>query len=75
MNEKMLTIRASERELEILARYSAQTRRTKSDIVRELLRSLERKLQQPMSRRRPKPKKPPATPKRLSPGLKPEGRK
>ena len=63
MNNKMLTIRAPENELEILARYAVQTRRTKSDIVRELLRSLERKLEQPMSRRRPKPKKPPAKPK------------
>ena len=57
MNEKMLSIRASERELEILARYAAHTRRTKSDIVREFLRSLEQKLER--SAPRPKPKRPP----------------
>jgi hypothetical protein len=62
MNEKMLSIRASENELEILARYAAETRRTKSDIVRELLRSLERKLER-IAARPVKPKKPPAKPK------------
>ena len=62
MNERMLSIRASENELEILARYAAETRRTKSDIVRELLRSLERKLEQ-IAARPVKPKKPPAKPK------------
>ena len=54
MNEKMLSIRASENELEILARYAAETRRTKSDIVRELLRSLERKLERSAPRLKPR---------------------
>lgn len=73
MNNKMLTIRAPENELEILARYAVQTRRTKTEIVRELLRSLERKLERPMSAR------PASRSRRRSqkarPGLKPEGRK
>ena len=73
MNEKMLTIRASENELEILARYAVQTRRTKSDIVRELLRSLERKLKRAAALR-PASRKSPAKTKG-APGLKPEGRK
>ncbi len=67
MNEKMLTIRASENELEILARYAVQTRRTKSDIVRELLRSLERKLKRAAALR-PASRKSPAKPKG-QPGL------
>jgi hypothetical protein len=73
VNNKMLTIRAPENELEILARYAVQTRRTKTEIVRELLRSLERKLERPMSAR-PASRKSPTKPKG-APGLKPEGRK
>ena len=56
----MFTIRAPENELEILTRYAAQTRRTKTEIVRELLRSLERRLERsPASAQTRGVKKPP----------------
>jgi hypothetical protein len=53
MNERTLTFRLPETEFLILTRYAAATRRTKSDIVREFIRSLE-----PMTRasKNPKPK-------------------
>ena len=44
MMKRMLTIRATETELSILARYAEQTGRSQSDIVREFLRSLEKRL-------------------------------
>jgi predicted DNA-binding protein len=65
MNEKMLSIRASENELEILARYAAETRRTKSDIVREFLRSLERRMEKSAAARATSRK--PTTPKKSRP--------
>jgi hypothetical protein len=48
MSKRMFTIRAPENELEILTLYAAQTRRTKTEIVREFLRSLERRLERPV---------------------------
>ena len=44
MMKKMLTIRATETELSILARFADQSGRTQSDVLREFLRSLEKKL-------------------------------
>ena len=44
MMKKMLTIRATETELSILVRYAEQSGRTQSDVLREFLRSLEKKL-------------------------------
>ena len=44
MKKKMIMVRATEEETETLARYAAQTGRTQSEIIRELIRSLERKL-------------------------------
>ena len=44
MMKRMLTIRATESELSILARYADQSGRSQSDIVREFMRSLEKKL-------------------------------
>jgi hypothetical protein len=49
MSKKMLTIRAPDNELEILARYARRHGRTQTDVVREFLRSLERKLERPVS--------------------------
>jgi hypothetical protein len=49
MSKKMLTIRAPESELEILAEYARRHGRTQTDVVREFLRSLERKLERPVS--------------------------
>jgi hypothetical protein len=49
MNTKMLTIRAPESELEILAEYARRHGRTQTDVIREFLRSLERKLERPVS--------------------------
>ena len=43
MNEKTFNIRLPESEFQLLARYAAQTGRTKSEIVREFIRSLEPK--------------------------------
>ena len=45
MNEKLLNIRIPPSEFELLTRYAAQTNRTKSDVVREFLRSLEKRLE------------------------------
>jgi hypothetical protein len=60
----MLTIRAPENELEILTRYAAQTRRTKTEIVRTLIRSLERRLERgPVSAQTRGDKKPTTTKK------------
>ncbi|NEO30913.1 MAG: ribbon-helix-helix protein, CopG family [Symploca sp. SIO3C6] len=43
MNQKQLCIRIPDHELKILDHYARKTRRTKTDIVRELIRSLESK--------------------------------
>ncbi|MDJ0714795.1 MAG: ribbon-helix-helix protein, CopG family [Prochloraceae cyanobacterium] len=40
MPEKQLHIRVTESEMKILERYAKRTQRTKSDIVREFIRSL-----------------------------------
>lgn len=74
MNNKVLNIRVPENEFDVLTRWAAQTRRTKTEIVREFLRSLERRLerdpvsarpvsQQRVSARAPAPKKPSAAKK------------
>jgi predicted DNA-binding protein len=44
MNEKMLNVRMPESEFLLLTRYAAATGRTKTDVVRELIRGLEQKL-------------------------------
>jgi hypothetical protein len=41
MNQKSLNIRLPENEFAALARYAAQTGRTKTEIMREFIRSLE----------------------------------
>ncbi|MEO0946552.1 MAG: ribbon-helix-helix protein, CopG family [Cyanobacteria bacterium J06641_5] len=41
MLEKQLCIRLSEHEAKILERYAKKSRRTKTDLVREYIRSLE----------------------------------
>lgn len=43
VNEKTLNVRLPESEFRLLARYAAEARRTKTDVVRELIRSLEQK--------------------------------
>ena len=43
MNEKMLNVRMPESEFRLLARYAAAAGRTKTDVVRELIRGLEQK--------------------------------
>jgi predicted DNA-binding protein len=40
MNEKQLNLRLPESEMEMLNRYAKKVGRTKTDIVRELIRSL-----------------------------------
>ncbi|MDJ0706759.1 MAG: ribbon-helix-helix domain-containing protein [Leptolyngbyaceae cyanobacterium MO_188.B28] len=40
MAQKQLNIRIPEHELKILARYARKTKRTKTDIIREFIRSL-----------------------------------
>lgn len=50
VNEKTLNVRLPESEFRLLARYAAEARRTKTDVVREFIRSLE-------SRRPEKPRK------------------
>ena len=40
MTEKQLHVRIAEQEMKILERYAKKTKRTKSDIIRELIRSL-----------------------------------
>jgi Ribbon-helix-helix protein, copG family len=62
MNTKMLTIRAPDNELEVLAEYARRHGRTQTEVVREFLRSLERKLERPAPR--PKSKSPPGEAKR-----------
>jgi predicted DNA-binding protein len=47
-----LNIRIPTHETELLERYAQVTRRTKSDIVRELIRSLEPELERLLERRR-----------------------
>jgi predicted DNA-binding protein len=44
MNEKQLHIKMPQHEYEIISAYAVKTGRTKSDIVREFIRSLEAKL-------------------------------
>lgn len=41
MSQNQLSIRVPEHELQILDRYSRKTKRTKTDIIREFIRSLE----------------------------------
>ncbi|NJL43092.1 MAG: ribbon-helix-helix protein, CopG family [Pseudanabaena sp. SU_2_4] len=41
MSQNQLSIRVPEHELKILDRYSRETKRTKTDIIREFIRSLE----------------------------------
>ncbi len=43
MAQTQLCIRVPEHELKILDRYAKKTKRTKTDIVREFIRSLENK--------------------------------
>ena len=40
-----LNIRLPQAEADIITRYAAQTKRAKSDILREFIRSLEKKLE------------------------------
>ena len=54
MNEKTLNVRLPESEFLLLARYAAETGRTKTDVVRELLRSLEQKLPPEAKLKKPK---------------------
>lgn len=58
MDEKMITFRLPANELEILNRYVVQSRRGKTELLREFIRSLEQKLEQPEPQR-PKHKRPP----------------
>jgi len=44
VNEKMLNVRMPESEFRLLTRYAAAVGRTKTDVVRELIRGLEPKL-------------------------------
>jgi hypothetical protein len=44
VNDKMLNIRMPEGEFLLLTRYAAAAGRTKTDVVRELIRGLEQKL-------------------------------
>jgi hypothetical protein len=55
MNEKMLNVRMPESEFRLLARYAAAAGRTKTDVVRELIRGLE--LELPRKARPTKPTK------------------
>lgn len=41
-----MDLRISEEEAEILKRYAEQTGRTKTDVIREFIRSLKKKLRQ-----------------------------
>jgi len=41
VNEKMLNVRMPESEFRLLTRYAAAVGRTKTDVVRELIHSLE----------------------------------
>ena len=43
MSQKQLNIRVPEHELTILSRYARKTKRTKTDIIREFIRSLQTK--------------------------------
>jgi predicted DNA-binding protein len=45
MVEKQVCIRIPEHELRILDRYARKTKRTKTDILREFIRSLEQALE------------------------------
>ena len=42
MNQKQLCIRIPDQELKVLDIYARQTGRTKTDIIREFIRSLQR---------------------------------
>ena len=59
VNEKTLNVRLPESEFLLLARYAAETGRTKTDVVRELLRSLEQKLAPEAKLKKPKAAKHP----------------
>jgi predicted DNA-binding protein len=54
VNEKTLNVRLPESEFLLLAHYAAETGRTKTDVVRELLRSLEQKLAPEAKLKKPK---------------------
>ena len=41
MSQKQLCIRIPDQELKVLDRYARKTRRTKTDIIREFIRSLQ----------------------------------
>jgi hypothetical protein len=56
MNEKMLNVRMPESEFRLLTRYAVAMGRTKTDVVRELIRGLEQKLPRKV-RHDPKPTK------------------
>jgi len=43
MSQKQLNIRVPDHELKILSRYAKQTQRTKTDIIREFIRSLKKR--------------------------------
>ncbi|MEH2360712.1 ribbon-helix-helix protein, CopG family [Nostoc sp.] len=43
-DEKQLNIRIPEKEMDVLERYCKQTSRTKTDVLRELIRSLSKKV-------------------------------
>ena len=40
ISDKVLTVRVPDIEMEMLDRYCAQTKRTKTDVIRELIRGL-----------------------------------
>ncbi len=43
MSEKQLSIRISEQEMKILERYAKKAKRTKTEVIREFIRTLEEK--------------------------------
>jgi hypothetical protein len=59
MDEKMITFRLPPNELEIFNRYVVQSRRGKTELLREFIRSLEQRLEPPAPARA-KPRRPPA---------------
>ena len=49
MNNKILNVRIPQNEFDTLEIYARRHERTQSDVVREFIRSLERKLELPVS--------------------------
>jgi len=43
MSEKQLSVRLPEHEMELLERYAEKAKRTKTDVIREFIRTLEGK--------------------------------